>query len=69
MHGSDCETEEEEALLIDEIMNNYNWREDEDLLADYKSGEFFKSVKVSKISKEISAYNVIAGYMKSFYER
>lgn len=69
LHGSDCETEEEEALLIDEIMNNYNWREDEDLLADYKSGEFFKSVKVSKISREITAYNVIAGYMKSFYGR
>lgn len=69
LHGSDCETEEEEALLVDEIMNNENWREDEDLLADYKSGEFFKSVKVSNISKEISAYNVIAGYMKSFYDR
>lgn len=69
LHGSDCETEEEEALLIDEIMNNYNWREDEDLLADYKSGEFFKSVKVSNVSREITAYNVIAGYMKSFYGR
>lgn len=69
LHGSDYETEEEEALLVDEIMNNENWREDEDLLADYKSGEFFKSVKVSNISKEISAYNVIAGYMKSFYGR
>lgn len=69
LHGSDYETEEEEALLTDEIMNNYNWREDEDLLADYKSGELFKSVNVSNISKEISAYNVIAGYMKSFYGR
>lgn len=69
LHGSDYETEEEEALLVDEIMNNENWREDEDLLADYKSGEFFKSVKVSNISREITAYNVIAGYMKSFYGR
>lgn len=69
LHGSDYETEEEEALLTDEIMNNYNWREDEDLLADYKSGEFFKSVKVSKISREITAYNVVNGYMKSFYGR
>ena len=69
LHGSDYETEDEEALLVDEIMNNYNWREDEDLLADYKSGEFFKSVKVSNISREITAFNVVAEYMKSFYER
>lgn len=67
LHGSDYETEEEEALLTDEIMNN--WREDEDLLADYKSGEFFKSVKVSNINREITAYNVVNGYMKSFYGR
>lgn len=54
---------------MERVLRHYNWREDEDLLADYKSGEFFKSVKVSNISREITAFNVVAEYMKSFYER
>lgn len=67
LFGSDYDVENDEAAIRDEITAD-EWINDPNLTFDYQNGELFKWILKHKISKNMTACEVVREYLKSEYD-